>query len=152
MNLTNIDDFIRELKNKVPRPVTTVVNPNDKTITLYSCYGEHLPEYLIILIADKIPIDWKLIAANIVVQPIKDDDKIDNVNHPKHYTSHPSGVECIEVTRHMTFNIGNVIKYLWRCGLKDGSPTIQELEKAQWYLNDEILRLKNESNKNKSSV
>ena len=64
------------------------------------------------------------------------------VNHPSHYTSHPSGVECITITRHMTFNIGNAIKYLWRNGLKDGAPTVQDLEKAVWYINDEIKRLK----------
>ena len=36
----------------------------------------------------------------------------DNVNHPAHYTSHPSGIECIEVVRHYCFSIGNAIKYL----------------------------------------
>ncbi len=66
---------------------------------------------------------------------------IDIVNHPTHYTSHPSGVECITITRHMTFNIGNVFKYCWRSGLKDGNPSIQDLKKAAWYLEDEIKRL-----------
>lgn len=65
----------------------------------------------------------------------------DLVNHPPHYTSHPSGVECIQITEHMTFNIGNAIKYLWRSGLKDGTPALQDLEKARWYLNREIERL-----------
>jgi len=64
----------------------------------------------------------------------------DLVNHPKHYTSHPSGVECIEVTRWCSFNIGNVIKYCWRADLK-GS-TVQDLEKALWYLKDEIEKRK----------
>lgn len=64
----------------------------------------------------------------------------DPVNHPKHYTSHPSGVECIEVTRHMNFNLGNVVKYLWRAGLKNEA-TLEDLRKAAWYLNDEIQRL-----------
>jgi len=64
----------------------------------------------------------------------------DPVNHPKHYTSHPSGIECIQITRHMTFNIGNAIKYLWRAGQKDSE--IQDLEKAVWYIKDEINRLK----------
>lgn len=68
----------------------------------------------------------------------------DPVNHPKHYTSHPSGVECITITRHMNFNCGNVVKYLWRCGLKDSAPSLQELQKAAWYLNDEITRIKEE--------
>lgn len=64
----------------------------------------------------------------------------DPVNHPPHYTSHPSGIECIQVTEHMGFNLGNVIKYLWRSDEK-GSP-IEDLEKAAWYLNREIARRK----------
>jgi hypothetical protein len=71
--------------------------------------------------------------------------KDDPVNHPPHYTAHPSGVECIEVTRHMSFNIGNVIKYCWRSGLKDGNSDIQDLRKAAWYLNDEISRREKET-------
>lgn len=65
----------------------------------------------------------------------------DNVNHPKHYTSDPSGIECIEITRHRNFNIGNAIKYLWRNGLKDSDSQVQDLQKAVWYINDEIKRL-----------
>ena len=56
----------------------------------------------------------------------------DNVNHPKHYTAHPSGVECIEVTEHMNFCVGNAIKYLWRAGLK--GEQIEDLRKARWYI------------------
>ena len=63
--------------------------------------------------------------------------------NPKHYRSHPSGVECIEITRWMNFNCGNALKYIWRNGLKEGNPSIQDLEKAIWYLNDEVQRLKN---------
>lgn len=62
----------------------------------------------------------------------------DLVNHPPHYKAHPSGVECITVTRHMNFNLGNVVKYIWRADNK-GAP-LQDLEKAAWYLNDEIER------------
>lgn len=64
----------------------------------------------------------------------------DPVNHPLHYTSHPSGIECIQVAEHYGFNIGNCIKYLWRAGLKDDE--IQDLEKAAWYLNREIEKRK----------
>lgn len=71
-----------------------------------------------------------------------------NVSHPSHYTSHPSGVECITITRHMSFNLGNVIKYLWRAGLKDGQPTLQDLKKAAWYLNDEIKKIEAENDNN----
>ena len=68
--------------------------------------------------------------------------KDDSVNHPAHYTSHPSGVECIQITRWHNFNIGNVFKYCWRCGLKDNTKDIEDLEKARFYLDDEIARLK----------
>jgi hypothetical protein len=63
----------------------------------------------------------------------------DFVNRPKHYTSHPSGVECIEITRHMNFNLGNAIKYIWRAGMKD--EYLQELKKARWYIDDEIAKI-----------
>ena len=65
----------------------------------------------------------------------------DEVNHPKHYISDPSGIECIQIVRHRNFNIGNAIKYLWRAGLKDGNSDIQDLQKAVWYIQDEIERL-----------
>jgi len=61
--------------------------------------------------------------------------------HPPHYISDPSGVECIQITRHRNFNIGNAFKYLWRAGLKDEAKTIQDLEKAIFYIQDEIKRL-----------
>lgn len=74
--------------------------------------------------------------------------KIDNVNHPPHYKNHPSGVECIDVTEHMNFNRGNAVKYVWRAGEKiepgktRQEKEIEDLEKAVWYLNREIERMK----------
>lgn len=59
--------------------------------------------------------------------------------NPAHYRKHPSGIECIEVTRHMNFNTGNAIKYIWRY-LDKGDP-VENLKKAQWYIDDEIRRL-----------
>ena len=59
--------------------------------------------------------------------------------NPSHYRRHPSGIECIEVTRHMNFNVGNAVKYIWR--YQDRGDPIENLKKAQWYLNDEITRL-----------
>lgn len=67
--------------------------------------------------------------------------KNDKINRPKHYTNHPSGVECIQITRHLNFNLGNVIKYIWRAGKKDEKTHLEDLKKASWYLNDEIKRL-----------
>jgi hypothetical protein len=63
----------------------------------------------------------------------------DNVNHPKHYTSHPSGVECIDITEHMNFCLGNATKYVWRASLKGNQ--IEDLKKARWYIDREIERL-----------
>lgn len=71
----------------------------------------------------------------------------DNVQHPKWYTSDPSGVECIQITRWRNFNIGNAIKYLFRHGLKDGNSNIQDLKKAIWYIQDEINRLEGKYDK-----
>lgn len=62
----------------------------------------------------------------------------DNVNHPKHYTSHPSGVECIEITEHMGFCIGNAIKYCFRSGNKVQSEELQDLQKGIWYAEREM--------------
>ena len=59
----------------------------------------------------------------------------DVVNHPTHYTSHPSGVECIQITEHMSFLMGNAMKYLWRADLKNGT---EDLMKAAWYIQREI--------------
>ncbi len=68
----------------------------------------------------------------------------DMVNHPKHYTSDPSGVECINVIEHRNYNVGAAIKYIWRAGLKgdgDSSKHIEDLRKAAWYCNREIERI-----------
>lgn len=62
----------------------------------------------------------------------------DKVNHPAHYTSHPSGIECIQVTEHMGFNLGNAIKYLWRADLKGDA--IEDLRKARWYIDRELQK------------
>ena len=60
----------------------------------------------------------------------------DLINNPRHYNSHPSGIECIDVTEHMNFCLGNVVKYIWRSEEKGSS--IEDLKKAKWYLEREI--------------
>lgn len=67
----------------------------------------------------------------------------DPVNHPRHYTSHPSGVECIAIAQHFCFNLGNAIKYIWRADEK-GMP-IQDLEMAVKCIRQEIERRRMES-------
>lgn len=64
--------------------------------------------------------------------------QFDVVERPKHYNSHPSGIECIHITRHMGFNLGNAMKYIWRADLKNDA--IEDLKKAVWYINDEIKK------------
>lgn len=67
----------------------------------------------------------------------------DSVNHPKHYNVVPN-IECIDIVRELSFNTGNVIKYIWRAGIKDDakldiiSKELEDLKKAEFYLNDEI--------------
>ena len=67
----------------------------------------------------------------------------DNVNNPKHYTSHPSGIDCIQITEHMSFCLGNAMKFIWRADLKGDA--IEDLEKAVWYVKREIERRKREN-------
>lgn len=72
-------------------------------------------------------------------QPEAVASKPDMVNHPPHYRAHPSGVECIQITEHMNFNLGNAVKYIWRAG--DKGSQLEDLKKARWYLDREIKRL-----------
>jgi len=65
-----------------------------------------------------------------------------NIDHPKHYTSHPSGTECIQIVEHFNFNMGCAIKYIWRADLKNNP--LEDLKKAIWYLNREIERRSND--------
>jgi hypothetical protein len=62
----------------------------------------------------------------------------DNVNHPAHYTSHPSGIEVLELTRLMPFGPGNALKYVLRRDMK-GRP-LEDLEKAEFYIRDSMDR------------
>lgn len=62
----------------------------------------------------------------------------DAVKNPAHYTGHPSGIECIQITEHMGFNLGNSMKYIWRCDLKTNA--IEDLKKAIWYIEREVKK------------
>ena len=73
--------------------------------------------------------------------------KEDLVNHPKHYNSHPTGIECIELAQHYGFSTGNVLKYMWRAGIKkelgkdDIAKELEDIDKAIWYINHFIKEL-----------
>ena len=84
----------------------------------------------------------------------------DQINHPSHYTwiKDKVGIEVIDITRHLDFDLGNAIKYILRAGKKPivnnntidfNKSTIQDLNKAIWYINDKIKMLENEINKTK---
>lgn len=63
------------------------------------------------------------------------------IEHPKHYNKHPSGIECIEIVQEFPFNVGTAIKHLWRTGEKLGTPAVSDLKKAIEYIQFEIARL-----------
>ena len=84
---------------------------------------------------------------------IKEDE---NVSHPSHYTwlKDKCGIEVIDITRHLDFDLGNAIKYILRAGRKPiinenlsddfYRAAIQDLKKALFYINDKIDMLENE--------
>lgn len=79
-----------------------------------------------------------------VVHPVNGSEWADDpVNHPFHYTAHPSGVECIQVAESYSFCLGNAIKYIWRAGLKGDA--LEDLKKAAWYVDREIKRLEKQA-------
>ena len=70
---------------------------------------------------------------------------MEKINHPKHYNEHPAGIECIDVIEAFNFNLGSVIKYVWRAGLKPGENDLDDLRKAEWFLQREIASRENKS-------
>ena len=84
----------------------------------------------------------------------------DQINHPSHYTwlKDKVGIEVIDITRHLDFDLGNAIKYILRAGKKPinnfnhnvNVAAIQDLKKAIWYINDKIKMLENETYKTNS--
>lgn len=92
------------------------------------------------------------------VDPKTQAPDFNEINKAAHYNLHPGGIECIDVIRHMNFNCGNAVKYMWRNGLKPvadselgvlhhDSPSaevvgaVKDLNKAAYYILDEIKRL-----------
>lgn len=71
----------------------------------------------------------------------------DNVNHPAHYTDGKIEVIDFIEDKKLGFHLGNTVKYICRAGKKDPEKTIEDLQKAEWYLHREIQRLKAEKAK-----
>ena len=88
--------------------------------------------------AKKTPAKWKQESVSTSAEPVKQDV----VNHPAHYKT--GGIETIDFieAKQLTYNLGNVVKYITRAGVKNKTTHIEDLEKAAWYLNREIANLK----------
>ena len=69
------------------------------------------------------------------------EDPNERVNHPRWYTSHASGIECIDLIEHLPCNLANAVKYVWRCGLKQSETPLRDLRSALWYTQRELRRI-----------
>ena len=78
----------------------------------------------------------------VIGREMPPDNRAFLIDHPPHYAVNPTGIECIQVTEHMNFNLGNAFKYIWRVmfGQKQGAKHTDDLKKAIWYLEREIAR------------
>lgn len=118
--------------------VLTVVDYSDGLVALDGTYGRYFPSRFVL--AEPEP-EQSLSAVptdRAMTDPAPPVAVPNMVNHPPHYTAHPSGVECIQITEHMGFCLGNALKYIWRADLK--ADAIEDLKKARWYLDREIAR------------
>jgi hypothetical protein len=69
---------------------------------------------------------------------------MNNVNHPAHYnTGQYEAIKVIEAWN-LDFCLGNAVKYIARAGKKAGSPELEDLQKAAWYLNRRIEQVAQE--------
>ena len=76
-------------------------------------------------------------------------DNKEMVNHPNHYGGKDNVYEVVKVCEAWGLDkdayIFNVVKYVARAGKKDSDKELQDLEKAKWYLERRIERIKNVS-------
>lgn len=137
---------------EIPRPFIAPMEINDKSVN-----KDHFPkpkDSIKTMKSDGMPVEMPIIktvfpeneTSKSPIRTIIDSNQIlvdveafEQVNHPNHYNNHPSGVECIDVVEHFSFNIGNAIKYLWRCNYKGKKR--EDLEKAKWYIDRELEKL-----------
>ncbi len=102
---------------------------NNQEVFMHNGSGSNTNDHVRIAVDAQDPVQY------CTAHPLQNND---TVNHPKHYTAHPSGIECIDVTRHFNFCLGNAIKYIWRADHKGND--IEDLRKAIRYLEYEIER------------
>ena len=72
------------------------------------------------------------------------DNLYHTVYNPKHY-QFSNGAQVIDITENLSFNMGNIVKYVARAGRKTADP-LEDLLKAQFYLERELERLTKETN------
>lgn len=104
---------------------------------------EHSQRWPLQLVGVRGPTGIKMTAGAQTLPPVAQSATITTavanaVDHPPHYTQHPSGIECIQITEHMGFCLGNAVKYIWRADLKQNA--LEDLKKARWYLDREIAK------------
>lgn len=136
MALKYTEDDIRSqnwdsIKYRVrPSGCEVTLHPEDVSSAIYGA--------LLLTVINKSGSEFDIPYEDILDVTYTDATQAGPVNHPKHYTDHPSGVECIQITEHMNFNLGNAIKYVWRADLKHDA--IEDLRKAVWYIERELKR------------
>ncbi|ODA67644.1 hypothetical protein A7A08_01679 [Methyloligella halotolerans] len=113
-------------------PLACQVKPDDESV--------EIPDELV---EDTEKLVDRLVAVFGEAESREGEGAVSTVAHPPHYTAHPSGVECITVAEHFNFNLGNVLKYVWRAGLKGDH--LEDLEKARQYLDFEIAKRRREA-------
>jgi hypothetical protein len=127
MQMKPFEELLKDIPNEDDIPLSSSENPHDPAGSVLSPFSKH-----------RRPISLPN-SGSPPPRPADDPPVPEDPTNPSHYRRHPSGIECIEVTRHMNFNTGNAVKYIWRY-MDKGDP-VENLKKAQWYLDDEIRRL-----------
>lgn len=113
--------------------IESIAYASDSLLTVYPV-GQPYAAY------DKQKYKYELKDDCIIIKTVENSD---NVSHPQHYADGWSnGSEVIDLTEHLSFCAGNVVKYVCRAGRKDPDKHIEDLEKARWYLDREIARAK----------
>ena len=126
----------------------SIAHPSEKLVDVAKMYDisttamynarHHHKQRLLKGAKKKVKPTWKQASVSTSAEPVKQDA----VNHPAHYKA--GGIETIDFieAKQLTYNLGNVVKYITRAGVKNKATHIEDLEKAAWYLNREIKNLK----------
>ena len=147
--------------NELFKNGVTIKEITNKTYII-ECKTEYgmIDNYMIPITECETNYELKNYDKNLKYMPISPEpvnEKYEKVNHPKHYNSHPSGVECVDIIKYMDTPTGNVIKYLWRLGLKPEEgytqfeKDLEDAEKARWWIDIKIGMIKEQLEKQKAN-